>query len=253
VQLDWSIKVSDVLTAATIIISVTALLASWSKDRYSRQKIEADKVRGAVAVAIAKLDRWLTLQLSGFQELQPVFIEASEMLAKNRDVVAVRDFLWKSIDAQRAKILSEILGEQIESAYVGLFSHFPAVRPLYLETLSRLREAEEDSMSGFLKSTQSKVLSFERHMNDYTSAMLGNELRATAIRCRKEFEGKVSEITKPARGFLLEVIAKPDQEILTQGLRSGDRDGASAPLHPAPIPVDPNSAPPSRGGGDWDS
>lgn len=224
-HLDWSVKVSDILTAATVIISVAALLSSWSKDRQSSRKKEADKVRGAVAAAIAKLDRWLTLQLSAFQGLQPVFIETSEMLAKDRDVISVRDFLWKSIDAQRAKILSAVLEEQIESAYVGLFSHFPMIRPLYLETLSRLRDIEEESMNNFLKATQDDVLSFEKHLDDYTSAMLGNDLRATTRKYRESFEREAFQVTQPVRGFLLEVIAKSDREILTQGLQALNQQG----------------------------
>ena len=32
-KLDWSIKVSDLLTSITIVVSVIALLISWSKDR----------------------------------------------------------------------------------------------------------------------------------------------------------------------------------------------------------------------------
>ena len=32
-KVDWSIKIGDLLTMATIIVSVVALLISWSKDR----------------------------------------------------------------------------------------------------------------------------------------------------------------------------------------------------------------------------
>ena len=128
--MDWSIKIGDLLTMATIVVSVTALLISWSKDRDSRQKEQANQVRVAVGTAVAKLDRLQALHLSAFQELQPVFVDTGEMLTRDFNVVAARDFLVKSINGQRTKIVGKALDEHIETAYIGLFSHFPAIRPL---------------------------------------------------------------------------------------------------------------------------
>jgi hypothetical protein len=57
-KFDWQIKIGDLLTSLTVLISVTALLISWSKDRMAREAEQADKVRGAAAIALTKLDRW---------------------------------------------------------------------------------------------------------------------------------------------------------------------------------------------------
>lgn len=233
-KLDWTIKIGDLLTTVTIILSVAALLISWSKDRYGRQKEQADRVRSSVAVAITKLDRWQALQLSSFQELQPLFVEASEMLARDFDVVVTRDFLWKSINAQRTRIAGKILDEQVESAYIGLFSHFPAIRPLFLASLAQLRVAEEEVSADFLEATQRDVLSFENRREGYTSAMLGNALRASAARSRAELERKTNRIMEPVREFLLRVVSMDDAEILTQGLvpKGGNAGNAGSRTRP---------------------
>jgi hypothetical protein len=80
---DRTIKISDLLTSLTILVSVITLTVSWSKDRLTREKEQADRVRSAAAKTLTQLDRWQALQLSIFRELQPVFVETSEMLVDN--------------------------------------------------------------------------------------------------------------------------------------------------------------------------
>ncbi len=218
IRFDRTVKIGDLLTIMTIIMSVVVLLVSLSKDRDLKRKEQADKVRTSVAVAITKLDRWQALQLSVFQELQPVFVEASEMLAKDFNIVAPRDFLWKSINAHRARISGKILDEQIESAYVGLFSHFHAIREQFLITLNQLKQEEKKAHDHLLKATQRDILSFEEKKKGYQSAMLGDALRASAKMSEEQLEEGITRLMKPLRDFLLDVISKPDAEILTQGL-----------------------------------
>jgi hypothetical protein len=217
-KLEWTVNIGNILTMLTIIVSVIALIISWSKDQYTRQKEQADRVRSAVARTIAKLDRWQSLQLSAFQELQLIFIETSEMLVKNFDLVTARDYLWKSINAQRTNIAGKILDEQIQTAYVDLFSHFPEIRNLFLDTLSRLNNTEKEVMLSFLKATQQDVLALEKVKDRYTTALLGNALRATAEKHSAEFEASTSKIMEPIREFLFQVVGKRDREILTEGI-----------------------------------
>ena len=100
-KLDWSIKVSDLLTSITIVVSVIALLISWSKDREAKLTEQANRVRIAAATAIAKLDRWQALQLSMYRELQPTYVEMSELLTDRYDVQRVRDQFWKRVNIER--------------------------------------------------------------------------------------------------------------------------------------------------------
>jgi hypothetical protein len=233
VKIDWSIRISDILTFLTIFVSVIALTISWSKDRYSREKEQADRVRAAMGKTLAKLDRWKIIQLSIFQELQPVFIETSEMLTKNYDVIEVRDYLWKNINSLRTLMAAKVLEEQIETAYVDLFSHFPAIRDIFLNTLIQLEACEAKILDSFIEATQDNVLSFEDKENVYTSAMLGNALRATAFEYSSRFKANVDQIMHPVKNFLFEAVVKSDKEILLRGIAHTNlnRGKANKSLH----------------------
>lgn len=217
-RVDWSIKIGDLLTMATIIVSVTALLISWSKDRDSRLKEQADQVRVAVGTAVAKLDRIQALHLSAFQELQPAFVDTAEMLAKDFNVVAARDFLSKRINGQRTKIVEKALDEHIETAYIGLFSHYPAIRPLFLDTLRQLKAAEEEVLGAFLDATQREIMALRERKADYSSGELEHSLRGIAAEHRADLERRTASILEPVRAFLLQVVTKSDSEILTHGI-----------------------------------
>jgi hypothetical protein len=106
---DRTLKAGDVLTSLTIIVSVVALITTLTKERDTRTREQADRVRVAAAKTLAKLERWQSLQLSLYQELQPVYVDVSESLARRFDVVAARDYLWKQVNAQRVRIAARIL------------------------------------------------------------------------------------------------------------------------------------------------
>ena len=127
-KIEWTIKASDLLTSLTIVVSVVALLVSWTKDQDVRTREQADKVRTAAAKTIAKLERWEAIQLSLYSELQPIYVEVSEGLAKQFDVVTSRDLLWKRINTLRVKIAARVLDEAVETAYVDLFAYHPSIR-----------------------------------------------------------------------------------------------------------------------------
>jgi hypothetical protein len=123
--LDRTIKASDLLTSVTIIVSVVALVITWTKDRDVRVREQADRVRAAAAKTLAKLERWQTLQLSLYDQLQPVFVETSEMLGKEFNVIGTRDYLWKQLNAEHTRISAKVLEEGFETAYVDLFAYYP--------------------------------------------------------------------------------------------------------------------------------
>jgi hypothetical protein len=214
IRVDWSVKIGDILTSLTILVSVVALLISWSKDRITRETEQADRIRAAAANAVTKLDRWQALELSFYQELQPVFVETSEALRDNYDVVKVRDQLWKSINAERTKIASKVLEEQIQTAYADLLSHFPAARAKFVDAFAKLSETEDHVTTKFLADTERDVLDFEGRQKRYVTAMLGNALRATAVKRKNELRESTTQLIQPVREYLFGVIAKTDTEIL---------------------------------------
>jgi len=149
-KLDWSIKVGDLLTSITIAVSVIALLVSWSKDREAKLTEQANRVRAAAATAIAKLDRWQALQLSMYRELQPTYVEMSELLADCDDVQRVRDQFWKRVNVERTRIAQKVLEEQLGTAYSDLLSHFPAARDKFTDAFVKLGAVESAVTENYL-------------------------------------------------------------------------------------------------------
>jgi hypothetical protein len=214
-RIDWSIKVRDVLTILTIAVSVIALVYSWSRDTAAEQADRANRVRAAAADVLTKLDRWQALQLSLYQELQPTFVETSEQLKNRYDVYAVRDQLYKNITAQRTRIVSKILEEHLETAYVELLTHFPAAREKFTKTYAKLTAIEEANTLNFLGATEADVLGFEGRQEQYYTAMLGNALRESAKRYSSELRKGSEEVLQPMREYLFMVISLKDDEILS--------------------------------------
>jgi hypothetical protein len=212
--LDWTIKVGDILTSFTIIVSVSALIISWSKDRTARKSEQAIRVRTAAAKTLTKLDRWQILHLSLYNILQPTFVETSELFQKEFNVVETRDHLWKVINTQRTHISAKVLEEEIETAYVDLLSHFPTARNLFIDAIEQLNNLEDNVTGHFLEKSQEDVISFKDKIELYTTAMLGNALRYTARQSSEELQKGSNKIIQPIREFLFNIIGKSDKEIL---------------------------------------
>lgn len=214
---EWTVKFGDILTSVTILVSVSALVFSWSKDRLTRETEQADRVREAAATALTQLDRWQLLNESLYQDLQPTFVKTSEMLQEDFDLTKARDFLWKEINRNRTQIKEKTLNEKIFTSYVKLLPHFPETRGQYISTLDQLRALEEEISGQFLEATQLDVMSAQKKKMNYTTARLGNALRTTALKYKDKLLSQSEEIIRPVREFLFQVIATPDQKILQGG------------------------------------
>lgn len=227
-KFDWNIKVGNILTSLTIIISVAALIVTWTKDRNARETELADVVRTAAATAITKLDRWQSLNLSLYQELQPEFIKTSEMLSREYDVIKVRDYLWKTISTQRIQISRKVLNEKISTSYVDLLAYFPDTRIQFLDMFKKLNALEDRISGSFLEKSQQDVLELKGEKTSYTSARLGNALRTTAAQHKENLLSETNEVIRPVRDFLFDVIAKTNKQILHASRVSKNREQSPA-------------------------
>lgn len=220
-SLDRTIKASDILTSLTIFLSVVALLVSWTKDRDVRTREQADRVRTAAAKTIAKLERWEAIQLSLYSELQPTYVEVSEAMAKQFDVVQSRDLLWKRINALRVKIASRVLDEGVETAYVDLLAYHPPIRQSFLKVMADLRAAEDGASRQLLATTEIAILSFEGKRVGYQTAQLGNALRAAARAVEVDFREKTRSRLEGIQNYLYHLLSLSDEQLL---FRSGSRE-----------------------------
>jgi hypothetical protein len=216
-NLDWTIKVSDVLTSVTIIVSVAALLLSLSKDRDVKVAEQANRVRTAAAIAISKLDRWQALQLSLYRELQPDFVELSEVLAEHYDLQHVRDQLWKRVNATRTVIAQKVLDEQLGTAYSDLLAHFPAARRKLTEAFAQLSSVESGVNENYLGASEQAILALQGKEKIYTTPTLGNALRKAATTHSNELRQSSEAVISPVREYLFHVISLPDSAIVGAG------------------------------------
>lgn len=208
------IKVGDILTSLSILISAIILVRAWTKDRADRNKELADKIRTAAAKTLAKIDRWQELSLWFFQYTQPLFVETSEMLIKDFDVIAARDYFWKKTNEARVNISGKILEEEIEVAYVELYGYHPAVYKLFVKVVSELKEKEEVVFYDFIEYSQDTIRSYVNKKASYQSSELGNDLREIAFHFNLILKEKTDITLKPIRRFLVDIVSKSDVEIL---------------------------------------
>lgn len=210
------IKVGDILTSLSILISAMAFLRAWTKDREMRDKELADRIRNASAITLAKLGRWQELSLWLFQYTQPLFVETSEMLMKEFDVVAARDFLWRRLNEARAEVTSKIIDEQIEVAYVELCGYHSEVYALFTNAMLELKTSQRDVYDHFAKRSQEVVMSYETRQTDFLTSQLGNALRRAAHESHHELKDRTDQTLKPIQDFLIGIISESDKAVLNR-------------------------------------
>ena len=219
-DIDPSISVGDIIAvvalASSVGFSAYSIVRTLNKDREERISTRADEVRSAAAKALMHLDRWQQINLGLYEQLQSVFVETSEILESKFDIRHARDFLWKTINEERAQIRQQLTREKISTSYVDLMPHFPNWRSVYQEALIELDAIEEYVYWQLLDETQSDVQSFDGKEKSYSSAKLGNLLRSTAEDCRKQLIKRSARCIAPVRDYLEKIIERPDSEIMQQ-------------------------------------
>jgi hypothetical protein len=213
------LKVGDVLTATTIIISLISVLVSWSIDRSMRLRAQADEIRSAAASTLADVERWRDLAFSLYTEAQPVFVEASETATSSnptpvRRLEAARDLLWKRLNEIHNAIMKKILDERLDKGYAKLFGYYPEVRSLYQKTLMEFRRLDDEMVKEFLGEVQMSVLAFENAEPAPATADVGNALRSTADRVKEKHMRYFLTSMKTSESFLVQKIESNDNDLL---------------------------------------
>ncbi|HOO52640.1 MAG TPA: hypothetical protein PLM24_02515 [Methanothrix sp.] len=215
--IEKTVKVGDILTSLTIFVSLIFFIISMNKDRNLRRKQQADNVRNAAAKTISKLDRWKEASISMFHYMDIVFAKASEMLKKNYDTEAVKDFLSMQLLVIKNKTSEKMLKEDIETAYDELYGYDPSVRPFFEIVLTKLKKEEQVMFKGLLANTQSDIASFYyKNENEYLTSNLRSQLNNRVKMARKDYEKSINEILRPISHDLLELISEKDKDILAK-------------------------------------
>lgn len=214
IEFEKKVNIGHMITVFSVIVSAVALLASWSESRQLYAREQADRVRAAAGRTLAGLERRHEIVLSLFQDLQPVFVKASEDFAASFDRVAVRDVLWREANAARATVERRLLDDNMQDAYVALYGYHPELRDLLRASIQEMRNREGRAFDEFVEQLQAEILTFESSPATYQTAHLGNALRTVAARYRQCVTTLEEESVAPLEQFLTNLVLNPDEQIL---------------------------------------
>lgn len=218
VKVDATVNLGHLLTIATVLISVSALVIAWRKDVHAREREIADRVRSAAARTLAKLERWEELASWFYRDIQPALVEVTESLGETFDVGIARDLLWRKLMTARIGSAERILKEEIENAYVDLYAYQPSVYEPFTTTVAQLRRIDGEVYEQFLKTAQDVVMAYRDRRDDYRPAELGNDLRAVTFDAQRRLRTRLGTALDPMQGFLLEVVSQPDTVLVRRRL-----------------------------------
>jgi hypothetical protein len=212
--LSREVKAGDLLTPITVFLSVLTFAWTIRKDLQSRRSVEADRVRGAAAKALGKLDRWKELALWYYRDIAPTFVETSDLLIQEFDVGKARDHLWAALSAAHIKSAERLLNEALETAFVDLSSSYPGVYDAFGKTIEEMKSLDAKAHGELLEFTQAAVLSYRTKQTGYTPPMLGNDLRQCAGAVSAVLKEQLEAAGGPVRTFLINTIKQNDDDLL---------------------------------------
>jgi hypothetical protein len=215
-KFDNKLDVGNLLTSLTILVTLAALLNAVAKDRRTRDREFADRVRTAAAKTLGKLERWQQLSARLYEDIQPLFIDVSQKLHAELDAEAARDLLWRELSTARTAAEQRIVDEEIESAYVELYPYHPSVQQRFADAMSRMKEIDAAVYLDFVTRSQEQVLAYDGDGKSYTPALLGNDLRRESARAEDRLESELDQATQPLREFLGAVISLSDKQVASR-------------------------------------
>ena len=213
ISIDSTIHAGDILTSVTVAISVISLILSQAKDRRAGESKTAKAARVAAARVIAQLDRAARLRVAIYTNLLPEFIDLSRALETDFNPIAARDKLWRDVHVASANAAQTLLDERIATAYVDLVAYHPLIREEYVAAFAALERESADTVDAFLIATQKKLLALEKDEDKYTSAIVGNLLRAEATKQSEKLTDTLEAIVAPVRNGLFAYIERDDRTL----------------------------------------
>lgn len=212
------VSIGDIITVASVLISLVALLISWNRDRQLKRKEYADKIRRSAGTIASKLERWRELSLRFYEDIQPLLTDIDTLYFKDENIIEARDALWRGLVDARTKSSQRIMDEQIELAYIDLYGYDPRIQTIFSEAIMRLKTVDEAIYVQVLNLTQACVLQLHIEEDHYTSAILGNKLRNTCFELSQLDEILLNETIFPFNQEMIGLIQTSDDRIVSKDI-----------------------------------
>lgn len=213
---EWDPKLSagEILTITSIIISVFTLSNSINQDRQQRESEQANRIRTAAAVEMAKLEQWKRMHELYFQDLQFLLVEtARQHDGTIEDKESTRDYLWSALDDKRAQHYNRILNEDIATSYIDLYGYHEQVGQLSLETIRRMQIDEQNMFNEVQQNTQTVILDYS-YEGIYNTSDLGDELRGAVKPIRDSFSTKIDNYINCLGQHLTTLMRESDEQLI---------------------------------------
>jgi hypothetical protein len=139
--------------------------------------VELAAIREAAGGALAELDRVSNEIEIFFMNVEPHFVTVSEDLAEHRDVLKARDALWRTISEQRSA-MEVAVARQAALGAGPIARRDPQLHAEYQAALRALGELRMRAFADLIDETQKRTVALDRDLAGYSSAVLGNALRA---------------------------------------------------------------------------
>lgn len=221
------ITFGNLLTAASVLLSAAALTYGWRKDRQFRRGEYADRIRRAAGLIAGKLDRWQTLALQFFDEVQPLLLDVEQAATQRQETAAARYALLRGLYEQRARTAQRIAAEQLDLAYIDLYGYDPRVHGLFLRAVSQMQRIGDESFDQMCELTWCEIAAPSAACPGASPTAVENGLRRQSAAIATAYERATDAVIAAFRTEILKLIVADDDQLLGRAvpLSSASEEG----------------------------
>ena len=202
----------ELLTSLSILISLTALLINWNKDRQIEVKRQSAAIKELSIQAFSNVVFWKDLNLHFFDRADVTIKDAARLFALNKNNILTRDLFAKEINQIRNEIDYEILQKDLKTFHFKLLNYGLDPDSTFIRTITYINTILEINYKDYQQDTERIILSEEIPKTKET-AILGDKLRSINNVYRRKTKDLFKLESTKLQDYLHSIIIKTDQEI----------------------------------------
>jgi hypothetical protein len=210
------ITIGSLLTAASVLISATALAYGWRKDRQLRRTMYADGIRRAAGLIAAKLERWQSLGLQFFDDVQPLLLDVERAAAHGQETMPLRYALLRGLYEHRAVVVQRIAAEQLETAYIDLYGYDPRIHELFLGAVRRMQVIGDQIFDQMRELAWRDIPASTAAPGESSAGTIDGGLRRLGAEIARAYKDATDPVIAAFRAEMLKLIVASDEQILAR-------------------------------------
>lgn len=207
------VTLGEVITIISILISAISVLITWRHEQKIQMLENATRTRIELAKTLNTVNQVTQIQLSFYDLIEEDIVEASRICIVDKENVKARDFVWERFYKHRAEIMNIISQNDWEVAYTNLLTYGISADTLYIKTIKRLKNLQENQFELLLRDFQNEILEFKPTSASQT-AVLTDRLREIKNGFRENHRSYSEVATAELNSFCLKLISATDQFLL---------------------------------------